>query len=79
MYILISIDNQQLTIRKNFSYCLVYYVIQSTVKFFAIDIINKNDVSKRETEQLQTEYSKKQSLLSDFIGYIDKITTFARK
>ena len=42
-------------------------------------IINKNDVSKRETEQLQTEYSKKQSLLSDFIGYIDKITTFARK
>ena len=42
-------------------------------------IINKNDVIKRETEQLQTEYSKKQSLLSDFIGYIDKITTFARK
>jgi len=42
-------------------------------------ITNKNDVSKRETEQLQTEYSKKQSLLSDFIGYIDKITTFARK
>lgn len=42
-------------------------------------IINKNDVSKRETEQLQTEYPKKQSLLSDFIGYIDKITTFARK
>ena len=42
-------------------------------------IINKNDVSKREIEQLQTEYSKKQSLLSDFIGYIDKITTFARK
>lgn len=42
-------------------------------------ITNKNDVSKRETEQLPTEYSKKQSLLSDFIGYIDKITTFARK
>lgn len=42
-------------------------------------ITNKNDVNKRETEQLQTEYSKKQSLLSDFIGYIDKITTFARK
>lgn len=42
-------------------------------------ITNKNNVSKRETEQLQTEYSKKQSLLSDFIGYIDKITTFARK
>lgn len=42
-------------------------------------ITNKNNVSKRETEQLQTEYSKKQSLLLDFIGYIDKITTFARK
>ena len=53
----------------------LYQLIINNLQTF----INKNDVSKRETEQLQTEYSKKQSLLSDFIGYIDKITTFARK
>ena len=56
-------------------YTFLYQLIINNLQ----TIINKNDVSKRETEQLQTEYSKKQSLLSDFIGYIDKITTFARK